>query len=284
VTFLIDHDGKFYETPIRQGIESLIRTQLLPVSVAARETEGGGWGLNNSHTSEATTTGMALRAELTYTKRNHLWQNVVDCRNSMVYGQEWLINHHRINGGWSDLLHHATSATATCWAGLALWECLDIEEREKPAIKTLLGEGLDRVEMAQHQGLWNKTLTRTHLASHVRSTAQCAYLLCKLEERHLAGKAIAWLKEQQNSREGSWNVGHLESPIETAVWAVMALLASGLESSDKMLDQGITYLLKHYLKKQGGWPEKPGGHVDHATSLYACLALEAYHRAIPLAQ
>lgn len=280
--FLLDHDSKHYQNVIVDGIRFLMHSQHLPAGHTAKETEGGGWGLNDGHATEATTTGLSLLAEITYTMRSQSWESGIDCLNSMEYAREWLTNHHRLNGGWSDFSHHASSASATCWVGLALRGCLDIEELEKPAIKTLLTEALERVAAAQYKGGWNETLSRTRLAPHIRSTAQCVYLACKLEERGMAEEAIRWLKEEQNSREGCWPAGLMESPIETAAWAILALLAAGLEPGDPIIERGVGYLLKHYMKKPGGWPEKPGGHVERETSLYVCLALEAYHLANPL--
>jgi hypothetical protein len=280
--FLLEHDSEAYQKVILEGIKFLMHTQHLPAGNIARETEGGGWGLNDGHTIETTTTGLSLFAEITYTTRSQRWENSVDCLSSMEYAREWLTNHHRLNGGWSDFAHHASSASATCWVGLALRGCLGIEALEKPAIKTLLGEALERVAAAQYKGGWNETLSRTRLAPHIRSTAQCVYLACKLEERGMAEEAIGWLKEQQTPREGCWPAGLMESPIETAAWAILALLASGMKPADSIIEHGVAYLLKYYMKEPNGWPEKPGGQVERETSLYVCLALAAYHRANPL--
>ncbi len=277
---LLDQDGKQYQKQITEGIKFLTDTQHLPATGAAKEAEGGGWGLNNGHRNEVTATGMVLLAEVRYTKLSQAWETGENCLRSMEYARDWLINHHRINGGWSDFLHHASSASATCWVGLALRETLDVDELEEPAIKNLLTEALGRIEAAQYRGGWNETLSRTHLAPHALSTAQCIYLLNKLDEQRLAEKPFTWLKELQESREGSWPTGPLESPVETTAWAIMALLAGGLEPTDPIIDRGVSYLLKLYLKRQGGWPGKPGGLVEHETSLYACLALEAYQKAM----
>lgn len=284
VLWLNQYDPNRYQQQISDGLEYLAGCQRTEENFVEGEPDGGwGWQPERDHASDASGTTLALLAFIRSSKHKMFTldgQRQNPFVHKMRLARDWLINHVNPDGGWSLLPQPHSSAFNTCWASIALRECLDVPGLEDPGIMaSILPRSLTLVEGSRRGGGWGNELSQP---SDAIGTAYCTYLLLYMGRIASANQGIRWLVMSQ-SNEGSWEPGPMQSPVEATARAVLALSSSPSSRNQARvaaaINSGISYLLGLY-RSGSGWPEQPVETGKVWTTYYACRALLAHIDAI----
>lgn len=276
--WLAQYEAAKYQTHISDALEYLAGAQHIEDNFVEGEADGG-WGWQPGRPSEPTATTLALLAFLRSSKHFAFTRPGVEYfpfDHNMGLARDWLVRHVNDDGGWSLLPGPHSSAFSTCWASIALKECVDVAGLEDPSITAaILPNALTLVENARRSGGgWGNTLSQP---ADAIGTAYCTYLLQYMGRAGAATNGLHWLVRVQ-ANNGSWEPGPAQSPVEATARAVLALLSSpGTRNQPRMasaIESGLSYLLNLYIPGSG-WPLQPGGQATAWTTYYACRALLA---------
>lgn len=287
VLWLDQYDSTRYSSQIAAGLEFLAGCQRIDENFVEGDSDGGwGWQPDLDRASDPTGTTLALLAFIRSSKHKAyipVGQAQYPFDTNMRLARDWLVNHVNPDGGWSLRPQPHSSAFNTCWASIALRECLDVPGLQDPSIMaSILPRSLTLVEGSRRGGGWGNELTQP---ADAIGTSYCTYLLLSMGRATPANHGIRWLVITQLN-DGSWEPGPMQSPVEATARAVLALCSSPSNRNQPRvaaaISSGISYLLSLY-KPGLGWPEQPGvpdSPYKAWAAYYVCRALLAHVDAV----
>ncbi|GEM_PF-6070382 len=279
ILWLLHADAAKYQRSIEHGLAFLSEQQNTEANLGKSSARvDGGWGYRRDQDSDSTATALAILAFARYLQVN---SNRTDQHLPRLrLATDWLVKNVSPDGGFC-LRPGAGRPLAfnTCWGSLALAESQAIQDLENPVVNNLLATALGLVFKSKQTNGWGRIIGDPPDAI---GTSYCMYLLqCMQQTSRLSKERVddelnrgMWLRNNQ-SNNGSWEVGLLQSPVEATSWAIITLLGCNDDPESPRILTAIKYLRDLYVP-QKGWPAYPGQPPMIWATFYVCAALSSY--------
>lgn len=272
--WLISYDTPKYRKEIDHGISYILLNQHTTPIVSADQADHG-WGWRLDRPSDVAGTAHACLALTRYVKDALGGRPTADLVRAISQGRDWLVKHRNPDAGWSCLQQPNSTAFATCWATLALQECLDIPGLMIPEIKSVIVPGaIGLIEARMRESGWGDVLGEQPDAL---GTSYAAHFL-HIVNRDAASFGRNWLRSHQ-ADDGSWEPGPAQSVVEATAWALHVLLEGNADPESYRVSAAVAFLKSLYMRGMG-WSDVPNGQPQLWATYYVCLTLFEYLRAV----
>lgn len=247
---------------------------------------GRGFGFMPDEPSDPIATALCLLLLTTNARLSDQWDDVHV--QSMKAARDWLLHALLPDGVMGpEPGREPGSAFKTCFAALALADCLTIPDLYTPRITSSLRLMLQHLlKVKRRGGGWGAyfgpeadpvgTVYITYLLQQLQAVLRLTN--DQLDQETSRGQ---WLLNHQLPN-GSWEINQLQSAIEVSAGALITLLSAGIDPAHSKIQSTVRYLLESYVPHQG-WPENPGPGQQPMIwiSSFAAYALAMYAQALP---